>query len=425
MAAKPKVSLLFVFRLLWWLLALVLWGYWLASIPVFLERVEAGTLPVTSSGELSPAEEAAAGVAAWGVPAETWARIHLVLNGISYFVACLIGAIIIWRVRTGFGVLTAFVLLVTGGAVMSTVILSTETTPFLLFVWQVSSLVWVLFFPWLYLFPDGRPIPARLLWLFVPLMIAYAVPFVFYVIVSSFPPLSPIAEQMDAYLPLIQFLILVLFALAVGAQIYRYFKISNPIERVQTRWFVFTLAFVVLGVLLTDLLGWQLPTEVGNLLFALIPIGIGISILRYRLWDVDVIIRRTLVYGSLTLLLALVYFGSVVLLQQLFGALTGQEDSPLAVVISTLAIAALFNPLRLRLQAFIDRRFYRRKYNAELTLSDFSTRARSETDLAELSGLLTRAATETFQPAYTSLWLTDPETIKLKFPHEHTSRDIT
>jgi ABC-type protease/lipase transport system fused ATPase/permease subunit len=151
---------------------------------------------------------------------------------------------------------------------------------------------------------------------------------------------------------------------------------------------------------------------VGNVLFLVgflaIPSAMALAILKYRLYDIDVVINRTLVYGALSVTLALLYFGSIAVLQGAWIALTGQR-SQLAVVASTLLIAALFNPIRHRIQSFIDRRFYRRKYDAAKTLESFSHRLRDEVDLENLSGELLGVVEQTIQPAHVSLWLRDRE----------------
>jgi len=155
---------------------------------------------------------------------------------------------------------------------------------------------------------------------------------------------------------------------------------------------------------------WLISLEYAALLsFPLVPVAIGFAMLRYRLYDIDVVINRALVYGSLTATLVLVYFGGVASIQTLFRTLTGQDQqTQFAVVVSTLAIAALFNPLRRRIQAFIDRRFYRRKYDAAKTLTAFSARLRDEIDLESLESDLVSVIRETVNPYHISLWLKPP-----------------
>jgi hypothetical protein len=143
--------------------------------------------------------------------------------------------------------------------------------------------------------------------------------------------------------------------------------------------------------------------------FSAVPIAVGFAVLNYRLYEIDLIINRTLVYGSLTATLVALYFGGIVVLQRIFVTLTGQQ-STLAVVASTLLIAALFTPLRRRIQSFIDRRFYRRKYDARKTLEAFSAKLREETNLEALNSELVGVVRETMQPAHVSVWLR-PDTV--------------
>ena len=164
----------------------------------------------------------------------------------------------------------------------------------------------------------------------------------------------------------------------------------------------------MVSLIVIDLLSIDLPKVWNNVLTTVsvtaINVAIGVAILRYRLYDIDILINRTLVYGSLSAILVALYFGGIVVLQRVFVLLTGQK-STLAVVASTLLIAALFTPLRRRIQYFIARRFYRRKYDARKTLEAFSVKLREETDLDALSDDLTSAVRETMQPAHVSLWL--------------------
>jgi hypothetical protein len=185
-------------------------------------------------------------------------------------------------------------------------------------------------------------------------------------------------------------------------------------QRQQLKWFVYAATLTIIGFsgVLLSLMGIYFTSGLINTLvwylaplaLMLLPISAGIAILRYRLYDIDVVLNRTLVYGSLTALLALVYFGGVTLLQALFRTLTGQEEQ-IAVVVSTLAIAAIFAPLRRRIQTFVDRRFYRRKYDAAKTLEAFSAQLKDETGLDALSNDLVGMVQETMQPAHVSVWL--------------------
>ena len=266
-----------------------------------------------------------------------------------------------------------------------------------------------------FVFPTGHCVPR---W-----SIVIAIAFSVYNILNSYGfalplPLVELGKTIEWFFPIFAITSLIGF---VGAPIYRYRKVSTPMERQQIKLVVFTIAFAFSMFALTastvfwapggnpdqDIsfitvylqpMGWMLS-------LLLVPFSIAVSILRYRLFDIDIIIRKTLVYSALTLLLALVYFGSVILLQRLFGAVTGIEQSTLAVVVSTLVIAALFTPLRRRIQDAIDRRFYRKKYNAQQVLAQFAIIARDETDLDALLAELVRVVDETLQPEHVSVWL--------------------
>jgi hypothetical protein len=199
--------------------------------------------------------------------------------------------------------------------------------------------------------------------------------------------------------------------LAAFAMILRLHR-SRGVERQQLKWISAAAAVLPLASaagVVCYYLGYE---TVGGLLatFAFVPVffAAGYAVLRYRLYDIDVVINRTLVYGSLSVMLALVYFGGVAGLQRLLAPVSGQ-DSQLAIVASTLAIAALFNPLRRRIQDFVDRRFYRKKYNATRVLGAFSARLRDETDLDRLNGDLMAVVRETVQPEHVSLWLRSPD----------------
>src|SRR5215218_9961362 len=262
------------------------------------------------------------------------------------------------------------------------------------------------------LFPDGR-LPSRrwrpLAWFSGAVMALLSAGIAFGL--EQYPWVS------DAFPVVLALLPLCILASAVSL-VLRYRRAGSEV-REQIKWVAFAALFV--GVQFMIDIGASVllvPTtasgrepswlafldQVGFISFAGVPIAVGIAVLRYRLYDIDVIINRALVYGPLSAMLALIYVGGVVGIQAVFRALTGQE-STLAVVASTLAIAALFNPLRRRVRSLVDRRFYRSKYDARKTLEDFAVKLREETDLDALNDELVRVVTETMQPAHVSLWL--------------------
>jgi hypothetical protein len=206
-----------------------------------------------------------------------------------------------------------------------------------------------------------------------------------------------------------------------GGQLYRYFRISDFVQRQQTRWVVFSLSlFILTGIPSLFGIGGIFRVEaraiyglfelhVSLAVIAFLPVALGISILRYRLYGIDLIIRRTLQYTALTGILLALYFGLIISLQTIIQTVSGQTDSPIIVVLSTLFIAAVFNPLRSRVQQWIDQRFFRSKYDAEISLTSFAKTARDEVDMDKLTDSLLSLVETTIQPAHASLWLQKSE----------------
>jgi hypothetical protein len=274
------------------------------------------------------------------------------------------------------------------------------------------------------LFPDGRPPSERwrpVAWLVgiavvVGATVAALLPVPMCNVCSIENPLGievleGLADLVD---PLLEAFWYGILGLVAVASLYVRFRHAGGVERQQIKWLAYAASLVVLGTSLAygvyGATGARWTWQAGIILLAIglvgTPIAVGIAISRYRLYEIDTLINRTLVYGALTAALALLYLGGVATTQAIFQALTGQEEQPqLAIVVSTLVIAALFTPLRRRIQGFIDRGFYRRKYDARKTLEAFSARLRDETDLDTLSEDLVGAVRETIQPAHASLWL--------------------
>ena len=280
--------------------------------------------------------------------------------------------------------------------------------------WYLLLTLVLIFMP--LLFPDGR-LPSRR-WL--PVLVLAGVGTVMMVVLGALADTlsvneapgyeidNPIGVEGLRYvedLPVFGVLtgLLIFSIVGAGAAVVVRFRRSRGVERQQMKWFVYAVALMLLVPTEGFLPGIFGSVALGAVLIGL-PTAIGIAVLRHRLYEIDLIINRTLVYGTLTATLVALYLGGIVLLQRVFVTLTG-EKSTLAVVASTLVIAALFNPLRRRIQSFIDRRFYRRKYDARKTLEAFSARLRDETDLETLNAHLVGVVAETMQPAHVSLWL--------------------
>ena len=288
-------------------------------------------------------------------------------------------------------------------------------------VWFPGLMSIVVFLP-LY-FPDGRLVSRRwrpVAW-FAVLLTAYLTTFAMLrpggdetrgisnpLGLESLKVYEPLAASFEILAPVSW---VVLGLLSVASLTLRFWR-SRGVERQQLKWVVYAVVLFVSWAVLEQLLPVRVPPILDEFLFVVslqgLWVAIGVAVLRYRLYDVDLIINRTLVYATLTTVLVLTYLVTVVLLQGAFRAITGGE-SQLAVVASTLIIAALFSPLRSRVQAFIDRRFYRNKYDAATTLVAFNTTLRDETDLGRLSDDLLDVVRETMQPEHASLWLRGPE----------------
>ena len=387
----------------------------IASLPVY--NIQLHHVCRTTScavGQLTPVTVQA--LHSLGISIDGYALLRLISTIVSAVVSFAVAGVLVWRRSNEWiALLVAFMLVMLGVVgITNTVAGSTS-------LWHFpAQLLNVLAFPTYFLvfmvFPDGRFVPRWTRWLVIA-----------FLALSVWYNFSPYSFNGNFWFNLFDgFLFVGLISSLPATQIYRYRYVSTSIQRQQTKWVVFGFVVGVILVFVPYLLTLIIPPfnqpgslypllfnpdAGGNPLDLLLPLSFGVAILRYRLWDIDILINRTLVYGSLTAILSLVYYVSVIVLQSLVSVFTGQFSSgpqtPVVIVASTLGIVALFHPLRRRLQAIIDRRFYRSKYDATRTLATFSASLRDEVDLNQLREQLLAVVQETMQPSHVSLWLRD------------------
>jgi hypothetical protein len=405
---------LFLTRMAWVMLAITALGIVVCSVPSSFEHYRS---VCTAASEIcseqavdQPTPEGVRVLQDAGLSVRTYALLNVILDKVFQLVWFAVGALIFWRRSDDWMAVLVSLFLVTFGTITvdstdANTLLSSQPAWWLPVrgVQIVGSVCSTLFF---LLFPGGRFVPR---WT-RSLAVAFSA---FLVSRDLFPDLyyrSP-ALELISFMVFLGIVVSVTWSLA-----YRYRRVSSPEQRRQTKWVVFGTTLAVVGTfpfqVPVDLSLVDGDTPLALLLlrtgfafaFLLVPLSISVAVLRSHLFDIDVLINRTLVYGSLTAMLIGLYLGGIVVLQRLFVVLTG-EKSTLAVVASTLLIAALFNPLRRRIQSFIDRGFYRKKYDARNTLESFSAKLRHETDLDALSDDLVVVVRETMQPEHVTLWL--------------------
>ncbi len=397
----------------WFALISLTLGIFFASLPVYLAQLQtpcAGS--VCTYLQLSVEQvEVLKGL---GLSPGDYATYTIALTLASMVVCFLVSTLIVWRRSDDRMAVLVALMLVTFGPIveMSNVSASSplQIPNECLYFLALSLLVLVFL-----LFPTGQFVPRWTSWTLVVFLVVQ-VPVTFF-------PDAPFT--LNTHADALGYPVLLgEIAILVAVQLYRYRRVSNPMERQQTKWVVFGLAvptMVFVGGTMLSLIfpalddyhslygaPYQLALNAISIGLLLIPLSFGFAMLRSRLWEIDVLINRTMVYGALTVILTGIYVGLIIGLQALLRGIISQDNN-VAIVLSTLAIATLFQPLRARLQALIDRRFYRRKYDATKTLQAFSASLRNEVDLQQLSEQLVAVVQETMQPSHVSLWLRPPE----------------
>ncbi len=399
-------SRLILARVTWVAVVTLIVALFLVMLPAyytFLQTVCTGA----TCGPTQPTPASAQGIQKLGLSLGAYATFTLALTLASELLCIVVSAVIFWRKSDDW-----MALLVALGEVALGILYVTFTLQGSHSAWQVPAIVLTVlgngaFFLVGSLFPHGRFVPRWTRWL-LPCWVVSGLAFLFFHDVSFMYLVYKLV-----WLGVVVLLVIALF--------YRYRYASSPLQRQQTKWVIYggSVAGIIEVGLTLPLYLFPSLRQAGSfyqlviapayiLVVFLVPLSIGLAILRYRLYDIDLLINRTLVYGTLTVSLALVYAGLIIGLQALMGAIIKQNND-VVIVVSTLTIVALFLPLRHRIQNIIDRRFYRRKYDAAKVMAAFSATLRNEVDLSQLSENLLAVVQETMQPTGVWLWLRKPE----------------
>jgi hypothetical protein len=377
----------------------------IAAVPFFLRRMQTPCLGLAClHGQLSGT--ALAHLTALGVSLPSYALGVLLMHSAVWLVALFVAAIIFWRRPTDWAAFAVSLFLITLPPA-NTLPPLTEAHPSLLPLMRVLGWVTAVNLPLVfYTFPDGRFVPGWTRWVVVV-----------WAVLMLFDNFNPKASAALSASPLFGGFAVFFFISLGVAQILRFLRVSSAVERQQIKWVVFGAAaggglYALLLVTQAVLPSLSAPGSLFPFLravvddaFALVlAVSLGVAILRYRLWDIDLLINRALVYTTLTAALAALYFGSVIAFEAVLRSVIGQSTG-LATVASTLLLAAVFGPLRQRVQAVIDRRFFRRKYDTGRVLAAFGATMRSEVDLDRYKAALLAVVADTVQPREVSLWL--------------------
>jgi hypothetical protein len=393
-------------RIAWVAVSLLAVGLFAASLPSYFAYLHIPTTYSINAPQLT--QDDVHVLLRLGLSPDFYAWLNIGVYVIMLLVYVLVGFVLFLRKSDDRLALLASISLVLFPAAFSTQIVGTLPASWTLPAEIVALLGDVCLGLFFFVFPSGRFVP-RWTSLLMAVWIAYWT-------ISALFPQSALANFSFFFL-LLPGMVICLIVL----QVYRYRRVSTPMQRQQTKWVIagFAISFgpLVIGqsldyTLLTQLfpkssLVVTLVLWCFDLLLLVFPLSLGFAILRYRLWDIDVLVNRALVYGILTVSLGLIYAGLVIVFQSLFRELIRQTNG-VVIVASTLVIAALFQPLRHRIQRIIDRRFYRRKYDAAKIVEEFSATLRNEVDLNQLREQLLNVVQETMQPAHVSLWLRPP-----------------